>query len=415
MKKTRSMLAILACLALLVTLCTVTVSAAETVTSNVDFTAMDVADAGEASNAAMEAAGLIIPEGSNWHIVDHFYHVAMPKDGYTKTYYIQTLDAGEGKVLTQDAVMNMAYMLAAANQDGSEYDVGWIVVYVSTDGENFTEVWVDEEGQGKMYDPSAVGIKDIVLTGTAGASKIWVKVEVERHAGESSGAIGWTKITGTAAKEGEVSHTADFTTLTPAAGGAESNAAMEALGVIVPEGSNWQIVDHFSICVIPQEGYQRTFYIQTLNAGEGKVFAEDAVLDLSYALAATADDPSYTVGWFVVYVSTDGENFEEVWCNDEGQGKMYDASAFAEDRITLTGTADAAEIWVKVEVERHAGETSGLVRCSTLSGVTKNAESTPPAGDVPITGDSIAAVAALAMVCAAGVVITTKKLRKEEF
>ena len=445
MKKTRSMLALLACLALLVTLCTVTVSAAETVTSAVDFTTMPVADAGEASNAAMEAAGLIIPEGSNWHLVDHFYHVAMPKDGYAKTYYIQTLDAGEGKVLVEDAVMNIAYMLAAVNNDGSEYDVGWIVVSVSTDGENFTEVWYDEEGQGKMYDVSAVGIKDVVLTGTAGASKIWVKIEVERHAGESSGAIGWTKITGTAAKEGEISNKADFTTLTPAAGGADSNAAMESLGITVPEGSNWQIVDHFGICIIPMDGYAKTYYIQTLDAGEGKVLAEDATLDLSYALAAFNNDGSeYDVGWFVVFVSTDGENYTEVWYNEEGQGKMYDASAFIEDKITLTGTAGASKIWVKVEVERHAGETSGLVKSSVLTGMTKDAEvvnpdpeptvpeTTIPEPTVPETtipestepenpqdpsnpgtGDIISMFAALAAISAAGIVITGKKSRKE--
>lgn len=411
MKKTRSMLALLACLALLVSLFAVNVSAAETVTSSVDFTTMDVADAGEASNAALEAAGLTVPEGSNWHIVDHFYHVAIPKDGYVKTYYIQTLDAGAGKTLAEDAVLNIAYMLAATNNDGSEYDVGWVVVSVSTDGENFTEVMVDEEGQGKMYDPSAVGIKDVVLTGTAGASKVWIKVEVERHAGESSGAIGWTKITGVAAKEGEVSNKADFTTLAPADRDAPSNNAMQSQGVIIPEGSNWQIVDHFGICAIPADGYVPTYYIQTLEAGEGKVFGEDAVLNLSYAMAATNNDGSpYDVGWVVVHVSTDGENYTEAWVNEDGQGKMYDASAFAEEAIKLTGTAGASKIWVKVEFERHAGETAGLVKTSTVSGVAVSKGAAEP----PKTGDTIAVIAALAVISMAGMAVTTAKFRKEE-
>ena len=398
-------IAILVCLAMLISLFAMTASAAEVVTSNVDFTTMDVADAGDASKAAMEAAGLVIPEGSQWHIVDHFYHVAMPKDGYQRTFYIQTLDAGEGKVLTQDAVMNMAYMLAATNLDGSEYDVGWVVVSVSTDGENYTEVFVDEEGQGKMYDPSCIGIKDITLTGTAGASKVWVMVEVERHGGESSGAIGWTKISGTAAREGEVSHVADFTALPTAGAGAESNAALEALGLIIPEGSDWHIVDHFSHCIIPKEGYQKTYYIQTLDAGEGKVLAEDAVMDLSYALAAQADDPGYTVGWIVVSVSTDGENFTEVWVDDEGQGKMYDASAFADEKITLTGTAGASKIWVQVELERHAGETSGLIKTSILSGLTTAASG----GGSDETGDMIGVVVALLAVSGLGITVLKKK------
>lgn len=190
MKKTRSVLALLACLALLVSLCAVTASAAETVTSNVDFTAMDTADAGAASNAAMEAAGLIIPEGSDWHLVDHFYHLAMPKEGYQKTYYIQTLEAGDGKVFDQEATLHLSYAMAALD------DPSFLVVYVSTDGENYTEVWANEEGQGVMYDASAFTEDTITLTGSAGASKVWVKVELERHAGETSGLIKTSTLSG---------------------------------------------------------------------------------------------------------------------------------------------------------------------------------------------------------------------------
>ena len=84
---------------------------------------------------------------------------------------------------------------------------------------------------------------------------------------------------------------------------------------------------------------------------------------------------------------------------------MYDASAFADEKITLTGTAGASKIWVQVELERHAGETSGLIKTSILSGLTTAASG----GGSDETGDMIGVVVALLAVSGLGITVLKKK------
>ena len=419
MKKTRSMLALLACLALLVSLCAVTVSAAETVTHTVDFrTLTDKVAVGtemgtEEAEPLMESLGIDIPEDSSpWKLKDCYHIFATPVDGYQTCSFVQTLEAGEGKVFASDVNLTAGYWLAVCG------DPSWFWVEVSTDGENWTEVFNDESGgRGAQWDPSAYAEGTIPLTGTAGASKVYVKYYIQRHDGETTGAISFSTLSATVKSENEVMHTVDFRTLTDKVavgtemGAVEAEPLMESLGIDIPEDSSpWKLKDCYHIFATPVDGYQTCSFVQTLEAGEGKVFASDVNLTAGYWLAVCGD-PS----WFWVEVSTDGENWTEVF-NDEsgGRGAQWDPSAYAEGTIPLTGTAGASKVYVKYYIQRHDGETTGAISFSTLTGLTKAAETVTPDPENPKDGDSVAVIAALALVCAAGAVITTKKFRKEE-
>lgn len=411
-------LAILVCLAMLICMLAVNVSAAEAVNSNVNFTELAATSAGgDATKAVMEGMGLTIPEGSSWEITDHFYKLAMPAGGYADTYYIQTLEAGEGKVLAADATLELAHAMAALNGDGQAYELGWVNVSVSTDGTTYTEVWANEQGQGKEFTADVFAIPQITLTGTKGAAKIWVKVGVNRHGGPGTGAIGWSKISASvetplpANAVQSVIDTRNTDKIVAGSGGEltgdAAKAELERLGFTVPADSNaWKLKDCFHIFATPHDGYQTCSLIQTLEAGEGKVFSENISLTAGYWLAAVSD-PS----WFWVEVSTDGENWTEAYVDETGRGAEWQDSAYAEGTITLDGTAGASKVYVKFCVERHSGETAGGLTFSKLVGLTKaGTPSTPGTGDgAPETADMIGIVVALLAISGTGITVLKKR------
>jgi len=190
-------IAILVCLAMLISVfAAVNVSAVEAVTSTVDFRTLTPADAGDASKAAIEALGITVPEGSNWHVQNCIQNLITPKDGYAPTSYIQTLDLG-GKALAEDAILNLGYYMAALG------DPSWMVIDWSVDGENWTdEGWVDETGAGGDWEAAEQHDVAIPLTGTAGASKVYVRVTIERHSGPIGGSILYSIISGNPAAGG---------------------------------------------------------------------------------------------------------------------------------------------------------------------------------------------------------------------
>ncbi len=217
MKKTRSLLAVLACLALLVSLCAVSVSAAETktVTSSVDFSALTGYDeitstaAGdvEATKAVLESMGLIIPDRIGWEedpaadanhawVLMKCIEVELtPRNGFEKCAYIQKLEVGEGKTLLTDATLDIGYWLSCSNPD---WEPSFIAVDVSVDGENWVEVATDDESNGAEWDASAKGeVKGLTLPGTAGASTVYVKIVVEAHGGPTAGGVAYSTINGT--------------------------------------------------------------------------------------------------------------------------------------------------------------------------------------------------------------------------
>lgn len=420
MKKTRSMLAMLMCLAMLVTLLAVNVSAVGTASHEVNFIGMDLAGAGDPTKAAMEAQGLTVPEDSGaWEIVDHFAHVLTPKDGHSKCSYIQTLEAPEGEVFNGDVNLYLYYALAAKNLETGEplEKVGELVVYVSDNGQDWTECWANREGQGKMYDATAIAENNIALTGSNGKSKVYAKVELTRYDGYTAGMIGTSRLSSETRGTNEVVNTIDTRNTQvycPPEGGmfAVGDVAkeeIERLGYTIEGDNAWCLNSCYHAFMTPRDGYQECHLIQTLEAGKGMVFAKDVSVTAGYWLAVCGDP-----GWFKVSVSTDGETWTEAYADLEGRGTEYDLSAYTEGTITLPDTAGAAKVYVRYTIERHSGPTAGGLTFSSLVGEVKAAPDAPkPDPENPKSGDTISVVLAMAMVCVAGAVITTKKFRKE--
>ena len=425
MKKTNSLLALLMCLALLVSLCAVTASAATVeVESSFDFRNLtDFAGVQEgaadpaASKAAMESQGLVIPEGSSWKLQDCFHIFATPAAGFAPASMIQVLEAPEGKTFVSDVTLTAGYWLSPPIDPS--WDNGWFYVEYSTDGENWTEFYVDENTHGAEWTAEAFVEGTLPIPGTAGASKVYVRYNVERHGGPTAGGVthGSLKgsVEGEALPENAVQSAVDFRSLTQFAGVQEgaadpaaARAALEAMGLVIPEGSaEWKLQDCFHIFATPAGGFAPAALIQTLEAGEGKVFESDVSLTAGYWLSPPSD-PTWDNGWFYIEISTDGENWTEVYVDESAHGAEWTAEAFVSGTIPLTGTAGASKVYVKFNVERHGGPTAGGLTFSQLDANVKAAggeQPTPPDN----TGDMIGVVVAMLAVSGMGIIVLKKK------
>jgi len=421
-------IAILVCLAMVLSLFVVSASA-ETVAVETGFDFRTLSDfAGvqegnadpEASKAAIEALGLIVPEGSNWKLQDCFHIFATPAGGFAPTSLIQVLEAPEGKTFVSDVTLTAGYWLSPPSDPS--WDNGWFYIEVSTDGENWTEFYVDEGAHGAEWTAEAFVEGTLPIPGTAGASKVYVRYNVERHGGPTAGGLthGSLKgaVEGDPLPENEVENAADFRNLSQFAGVQEGNAdtaaakeALEAMGFIVPEGSNWKLQDCFHIFATPAGGFAPASLIQVLEAGEGNVFESDVSVSAGYWLSPPSD-PTWDNGWFYIEYSTDGENWTEFYVDEGAHGAEWTAEAFVEGTLPIEGTAGASKVYVRYNVERHGGPTAGGLTYAKLHATVKAAPTVNPDPENPKDGDMISVIAALAIVCAAGAVITTKKFRK---
>lgn len=426
MKKTRILLAMLMCIAMLASLVAVNVSAVGSAASEANFLGCAPTDAGEATHTVMAGMGVTVPADSGkWQIVDHFYKILVPADGYSTCYYVQTIEAPNGEVFAEDVVLDMSYALANRDKNGNDLvesdgtsRVGHLIIYTSADGQNWTESWADREGKGKVEDGSAIATANTPLAGTAGLSKLYVKVELIRKDGYLAGAIGHTKLTANTQGANEVVSIIDARNAqgVPVGGtvtGDVAHAEIERLGFEITEG-DWSIVDCHWLQISPKDGWQQPKMVHTLEAGKGKVFDGDVSLTAGFFLGhqeIAQDDGSIKTCLFLVEVSTDGENWTEAYKDTEGRTPNgFSSENYAEGTITLPGTSGASKVYVRYTIERLGDPTTGALTVSKLVGQTKDA---PEGGDSAPTGDAIAMIVALSMVCAAGVVLTTKKIRSE--
>lgn len=426
MKKTRILLAMVMCIAMLASLLAVNVSAVGSAASEANFLGCAPTDAGEATHSVMAGLGVTVPaESGKWQIVDHFYKILVPADGYSTCYYIQTIEAPNGEVFSEDVVLDMSYALANRDKNGNDLveadgssRVGHLIIYTSADGQNWTESWANREGKGKVEDGSAIATANTPLAGTAGLSKLYVKVELIRKDGYLAGAIGHTKLTANTQGTNEVVSIIDARNAQGVSGtmvGDAAHAEIERLGFEIAEG-DWNITDCYWLQFSPKDGYTgevEESLIHTMEAGKGKAFDGDVSLAVGYFLAKLEDTNEAgekITCEFIVQVSTDGKNWTEAYKDTEGRTPNgFSSENYTEKTITLPGTDGASKVYVKYTIERLGDTTAGSLTYSSLVGQTKDA----PKGSSPATGDAISMIVALGVICAAGVVLTTKKFRGE--
>ena len=391
MKKSRSLVAMLMAIVLLLSVSAVSAFAAdETVTSVLDFTTLTPGEDFAAVTAAVKGLGAV--DCVNL-VVGDCYNPTLTGKGYNgEGYFIQKIEAGEGKVFAEAPVVTLNYRITNADP------LGYIKVQGSIDGVTYYDFANLNTATGDAWTAEAKATADVVLNGGEGSSTVWVKVSMQHWGGPDAACVDKCTVTGKVQEgtgnvpvipENQISSEVNFEALSefghidnPSKGDpAATKAKMEELGLIIPERIGWfeaaeDDVNHdwvlqscYHVFLTPFDGYQNCAYIQKLEAGEGKVLEADAKLTLKYWLAVVGD-PSY----IVVEVSTDGQTWNEVWANEEGQGQEYNANACTEQQIALPGTAGAATVYVKIVVNRHSGATSGGVTKSVITGTTKEAE-----------------------------------------
>lgn len=433
MKTTRFIMATLVCLAMLLSLTAMTAFAAEEdLYGKIDFGTMtqttvtgDTPNYEEAA-AALKAVGLA--EVHNVYI-DSCHTPFLSVKGYQEGYFVVKVDAGAGKVYSTAPVVTLDYRMAVCDPASS------IAVQGSIDGVNYYDFRTITETTGNdPYAADCKGSTTVTLDGGQGSASVWIKIIMKNFGAPASCGLDAIALSAKVktAESGEtpdapanvVSSVADFEALSefssvdnPDKGDpAATKAKLEEMGLTLPERIGWEedpakdanhewvLQSCYNVFLTPKEGWKNCAYIQTLDAGEGKILESDITVTLKYWMAAGHGS------YIVIETSTDGENWTEAWADEEGQGTEYDPSACTEKNITLKGTAGASKVYVKFVVNRHNGSTTGGIVKSALSASVKEgtASEQPPAK----TGDIFAVVVAMGLLGAAGIVVTTKKSRK---
>ncbi len=395
MKKTRSLMAMLVMLALLVSLVSITASAAETLTSSIDFTTLTPSQDVDTAVAAIKAAGAV--DAGNLKLAGNFgYPVANPGGYMGEGWFIQKLEAPAGETLTS-AKLELGYWLVtpAATQ-------GYVQVHVSSDGTTYAMVKEYKEGNGKAFENSE--IKDTIdLPVSAGQTAIYVKVVVQHWETWEGAAISSSKLTATAGKDEPVvtDPTVSYINFAALAGSEDLNTAIatiKAAGAV--DAHNLKLAGNFGYPLANPGGYAGEGYVvQKVSAPEGKSLS-GAKLELAYWLTTNASQ-----GYVRVLASADGVNYTQIKEFNEGNGKSFENSV-QNATVDIPVADGQKDVYVQIVVQHWDTWEGAALESSKLTATVSGAAPSNPG-----TGDIVATVFALMAVCAAGIVVTTKKIR----
>lgn len=165
----------------------------DALSSVIDFTAMNATEDKSAAKDMILAAGAVAAD--NLFVRGNHEPIANPGGYNGAGYFVQKLEAGEGKVL-KDVKLSLDYWLATGDPQG------YIEVYASTDNENFEKVFEQREGNGDPFQASTKQNKVIGLTEAAGQAMIYVKVVVEHWNTYEGAAVSRSALVGYAVNAG---------------------------------------------------------------------------------------------------------------------------------------------------------------------------------------------------------------------
>ena len=365
MKKMRKLLAMLLIVSLLASLPVATLAAEDnTVSSTLDFAKLPGVSEDPAVVApfvielgAEEVSGLIVTGNGD-------YKFAGGRGYAGEVYYVQKLEAGEGKEFAANAVLNLTYRIANADP------LGYVRVQSSVDGINYNTCTEFNEATGDdAYSNDIRKSATVELGGTAGAKAVWVKIVMQHWTAPAGAAVDCSTITAEI-KEAvpTVSGTINFAQMSvtgedmaAVAGAIKTLGAEDASNLIASQNDVYKFVGGKGYA---GEGY----YVQKLEAGRGKVFAENAVLNLTYRI--TTADP---LGYVTVESSVDGINYNVCTTFNEATGAGYNNDARANATVELTGSADAEAVWVRIKMQHWSGPDGAAVDSSTITAPIKEA------------------------------------------
>ncbi len=306
---------------------------------------------------AEEVSGLIVTGNGD-------YKFAGGRGYAGEVYYVQKLEAGEGKAFAENAILNLTYRIANADP------LGYVTVESSVDGINYNVCTTFNEATGNdAYSNDIRKNATVELGGTAGAEAVWVKIKMQHWTAPAGAAVDSSTITA-AVKDAvpTASGTINFAQLSVIS---EDMAAVaeniKTLGA--EDASNLISAANGDYKYVGGRGYAgEGYYVQKLEAGRGKVFAENAVLNLTYRI--TNADP---LGYVTVESSVDGINYNACTTFDEATGTAYTNEARKSATVDLGCGADAEAVWVRIKMQHWTGPDGAAVDISTITAAIKDA------------------------------------------
>ena len=367
MKKARKLLAMLLVVALLMSLPVASFAAEENKVSNaLDFATLPAESSDTAVVAEYLTTNMAIEEVSNLIATRNSnYEFVGPQGNQGEGYFVQKLEAGEGKVFAENAVLDLTYRITSADS------LGYIKVQCSLDGSNYTNCTTFNEATGTAYTNEARKSATVDLGCGLGAEAVWVKIVMQHWTSPDGAAVDSSTVSASVkdAPGPSVSDTLDFAKLP---GVSEDPAvvapfiielgAEEVSGLIVSGNGDYKFAGG--------RGYAgEVYYVQKLEAGEGKAFAENAILNLTYRIASA--EP---LGYVTVESSVDGINYNVCTKFDEATGNdAYSNDIRKNATVELGGTAGAEAVWVKIKMQHWTAPAGAAVDCSTITAAIKNA------------------------------------------
>ncbi len=325
----------------------------EDVQSTLDFSKMDRQEDTATAVQMIKDAGAA--DAVNLKVAGNHTPVANPGGYAGEGYYIQKLDAGEGRVL-YSAVLDLTYWVATSASQG------YLKVSVSTDNVNYTEIFAQTEGNGDPFEASTQQQRTIALEQAIGMRTVYVKVVMQHWDTWEGAAVKTSVLTGKTAQAADmVSSSLNFGAMTAQDDTAAAVQMIKDAGAV--DAVNLKVAGNHTPVANPG-GYQgEGYYIQKLDAGEGKAFT-DVALDLTYWVA-TADSQ----GYLKVYASSDNSNYKEIFAQTEGNGDPYKVTTRQSTCISVPVEADTQTVYVKVAVQHWSTWEGAAVKSSFLRGI----------------------------------------------
>ena len=384
MKKSGKWLAVLLCIAMMLSMLAMPgaiAEAGETAEISVGFTEMSATEDFASAAEQIVARGA---EAAENLVIGDCYTTLVAAKGYNGPgYVVVKLNAGEGKAFENAVQISVSYRLSKGDPQG------YMVIEGSVDGANYIELFRSQEATGDAWTQEAMAETTFSVEGIGGLRDIWVKVTLEGWGGPD--AAGLDKISLSAAVKEAAQEVAQEATQEDAQE-ASGDCIEETIGFaemastedfasaaeqIVARGAvkteNLVIGDCYTT-LVSAKGYNGPGYVLVrLNSGEGKAFENAAQITVNYRLSK--GDPQ---GYMVVEGSVDGTNYIELFRSQEATGDAWTQEAMAETAISVEGLAGAHNLWIKVTLEGWGGPDA-----AGLDGISVKAELTDDEGYVP--------------------------------
>ncbi len=365
MKHSKRILAVLCCAvlvavglpALLLTGAADTDTPSASLSQTLDFASMVKANLEDVAKAVAKIKEAGAVDASNLKLAGNHTPVANPGGYQGEGYYVQKLDAGEGRTLLS-AALDLTYWVATADPQG------YIRVYASADNASWTEVFQQNKGNGDPFKGETRQSKTLDLPLGENQRTVYIKVVMQHWSTYEGAAVKESTLRGPAPDTADtVSGRLNFAAMAEKTYEDKSGTKAKILEAGGVDADNLFLKGNHTAVANPGGYAGEGWYIQKLDAGEGKLLRE-AVLDLTYWIATNNDGQ----GYIEVYASADNAGWNKVFEQREGNGDPYDVWTRQAKTVSLPLGESQRTVYVKVVMQHWSTNEGAAVKDSLLRG-----------------------------------------------